>query len=63
MTESADIHPTNRSDGLVAAAYPILEFDPSPNALLESTHTAKPIDAPERCVICFFQDVLTSVVQ
>jgi uridine phosphorylase len=39
--------------------YPILEFDPTPEALIEPSRIIKPFDgAPERCVLCFFQDVL-----
>ncbi len=42
-------------------AYPILEFDPSRQALIEPARTIKPIDAPECCVICFFQETLAKV--
>jgi uridine phosphorylase len=41
--------------------YPILEFDPSRQALIEPARTIKPIEAPERCVICFFQETLAKV--
>jgi uridine phosphorylase len=37
---------------------PILEFDPSPTAVIEAQCHIRPIDAPERCVPCFFQDVI-----
>lgn len=37
---------------------PILEFDPTPEALIEPSKLIKPLDVPERCVITFFQDVL-----
>ncbi|HUS14258.1 MAG TPA: nucleoside phosphorylase [Chloroflexia bacterium] len=40
-------------------AYPILEFDPTPEAFLEPSRLVQPRDVPERCVICFFQDVIT----
>ena len=38
--------------------YPILEFDPDTNALIEPHELLKPIDIARRCVLCFFQDVL-----
>jgi uridine phosphorylase len=38
--------------------FPILEFDPAPEALLEPSKLIKPLDVPERCVVCFFQDVI-----
>jgi uridine phosphorylase len=37
---------------------PILEFDPSRMAVLEPNKRVNRIDIPERCVICFFQDVI-----
>jgi len=42
--------------------YPILEFDPTREAILEPAKIIKPIDAPEHCVICFFQDVINKAV-
>ncbi len=38
-------------------SYPILEFDPATEAIIEPGKLIKPIGAPERCVICFFQEV------
>lgn len=38
--------------------YPILEFDPAPEALIEPHHLLQPIDVSEHCVLCFFQDVI-----
>ena len=43
------------------ANYPILEFDPTPEAIIEPRKIIKPIDIPECCVLCFFQDVIRSV--
>jgi uridine phosphorylase len=43
--------------------YPILEFDSAPEALLEPSRLIRPIDIPEHAVACFFQEVLTSVVE
>lgn len=39
--------------------YPILEHDPAVEAVIEPRKLIEPIDAPERCVICFFQEVIT----
>jgi uridine phosphorylase len=44
------------------AAYPILEFDPAAEALLDPGRLVRPIDAPEHCVICFFQDVIAGLL-
>jgi uridine phosphorylase len=41
--------------------YPILEFDPAPQAIIEPRRVVKPIDIPENCVLCFFQEVITGV--
>jgi len=41
--------------------YPILEFDPAPEAIIEPSRLIQPIDAPEHCVICFFQEVIARV--
>ena len=41
--------------------YPIIEFDPDPNALIDPQRVIAPIDIPERCVACFFQDVITGL--
>jgi len=43
--------------------YPILEFDPTREAIIEPGKLIEPVDIPERCVICFFQDVLTELVE
>lgn len=43
--------------------YPILEFDPAQEALTEPSRIIKPRDVPEHCVICFFGEVLDSVVR
>jgi uridine phosphorylase len=41
--------------------YPILEFDPVREAIIEPGRLFKPIDIPERCVLCFFQEVITEL--
>jgi uridine phosphorylase len=43
--------------------YPILEFDPTPEAIIEPSKVNKPIDAPEHCVICFFQEVFDQLIE
>ena len=45
-----------------SALYPILEFDPSREALIEPSRLIEPRDMPEHCVICFFQEVIEKVV-
>ena len=37
---------------------PILEFDPAERAIIEPSEVILPIDVPERCVICFFAEVV-----
>ncbi len=39
--------------------YPILEFDPMQEAILEPSHMLSAIDIAEHCVLCFFQDVIS----
>lgn len=41
--------------------YPILEFDPAPEALIEPSKVIRPRDLPEHCVICFFREVIDKV--
>ncbi len=43
--------------------YPILEFDPASKAVLEPAELVDKEDVPERCVICFFQDVITGLLE
>ena len=40
---------------------PILEHDPSPDALIEPSRLLSPIDIPPHCVLCFFQDVIAGL--
>ncbi len=42
--------------------YPILEYDPAREALIEPSRLIKPRDVPQHCVICFFQEVIEQVV-
>lgn len=41
------------------AAFPILEFDPTPEAIIEPQKLIEPRDVPEHCVICFFAEVIS----
>ncbi|PKO23251.1 MAG: purine-nucleoside phosphorylase [Chloroflexi bacterium HGW-Chloroflexi-1] len=42
--------------------YPLLEYDPAPEAIIEPSRVIGPIDAPVHCVVCFFQEVITALV-
>lgn len=42
--------------------YPILEFDETPEALIEPSKVIRAHDLPEHCVICFFKEVIDKVV-
>jgi len=44
------------------ATYPILEYDPAHEALIEPSRLSAPRDVPVHCVICFFQEVIEKVV-
>lgn len=44
------------------STYPILEFDPTREALIEPSRLIEPRDVPEHCVICFFQEVIEKVI-
>lgn len=43
--------------------YPILEYDPTRRALIEPSKIIKPADLPPRAVICFFQEVISDLVE
>lgn len=42
--------------------FPILEFDETPEALIEPSKILRAEDLPEHCVICFFGEVLEKVI-
>lgn len=42
--------------------YPILEFDPAPEAFIEPSKIIRARDLPEHCVICFFGEVIENVI-
>ena len=46
---------------MIPDRFPILEFDPAREAIIEPAHIIQPRDVPEHCVICFFQEVIAKV--
>ncbi len=46
-----------------SADFPILEFDPVREAIIEPARLVRPAGAPEHCVVCFFQEVITQVCE
>ncbi len=48
---------------MVERSFPILEYDGASKAIIEPGEIIQPIDIPQRCVLCFFMDVLESVAQ
>ena len=55
--------PSRTSKPLAARAFPIIEHDPSPTAIIEPRRVYKRIDIPKHCVLCFFQDVIDDLVR
>ena len=45
----------------ILCEFPILEFDPEREAFIEPSRVIKPIDIPQRCIICFFKEVIDSL--
>jgi uridine phosphorylase len=43
--------------------YPILEFDPCREAVIEPSTVRRGVDMPEKAVFCFFHEVIASVVK
>lgn len=43
--------------------FPILEYDETLEAVIEPGKLIQPLDVPEHCVPCFFQDVITALVE
>ncbi len=44
-----------------AVDFPILEFDPSREGIIEPSRIIRPRNVPEHCVFCFFQEVLAKL--
>src|SRR5260221_4871668 len=55
--------PARTTKRLLARTFPIIEFDPSPTAIIEPRRVYKRIDIPKHCVLCFFQDVIDDLVR
>jgi purine-nucleoside phosphorylase/GNAT superfamily N-acetyltransferase len=47
----------------VRRQWPILEFDPERRAVIEPSQVIQPLGVGDRCVLCFFRDVLEKVVR
>jgi uridine phosphorylase len=45
----------------MTADYPLLEFDPAPEAIIEPGRVVRPRDTPEHCVVCFFREVIETI--
>jgi uridine phosphorylase len=45
------------------SSYPILEFDPDGEAMIEPGRIIQPRDVPEHCVICFFREVVENIAK
>jgi uridine phosphorylase len=52
-----------KKSSIERSLYPILEFDSTREAIIEPSKLLKKLDIAEYCVICYFQDVITYVVQ
>jgi uridine phosphorylase len=42
--------------------YPILEYDEDKNAIIRPSNHIKPIDVPERCILCFFSEAIEKIL-
>ena len=52
---------TNNNTDTKFDEYPILQFDPSKPAVIEPSEIVKPVSNTDRCVICFFGDVIRNL--
>jgi len=43
--------------------FPILEYDPASEAVIEPARVISPQDVPHHCIVCFFQDVISALVE
>jgi uridine phosphorylase len=48
---------------LNTSEFPILEFDPERQAIIEPSRLVQPLDIPKHCVICFFPEVIRHVAE
>jgi uridine phosphorylase len=42
--------------------FPILEYDPDPNPIIQARQHLQPMDVSEACVLCFFRDAIADVL-
>ena len=49
-------------DSAIRRAFPILEFDPSLNAVIEPSKTVESLEGIEHCVLCYFRQVIEQLV-
>ncbi|MEA4812624.1 MAG: nucleoside phosphorylase [Anaerolineaceae bacterium] len=42
--------------------FPLMDYDPDPTAIIEPSIGCKPANVPEHCVICFFAEVIETIV-
>ena len=56
MTTTAD--PMRLTETPMATSAPILEFDPTPTAVIEPSQVITAAEVPEHCVVCFFREVV-----
>jgi uridine phosphorylase len=65
--QEVETQPTKERKSMPAALerkpYPILEYDASPEAMIEPKRVIRPRPVPECCVICFFKEVLEKVTK
>jgi uridine phosphorylase len=47
----------------MSPSYPILEYDPEREAIIEPGRIIKPCGVPEHCVICFFREVVEKIAK
>jgi len=43
--------------------FPILEYDPDPNPIIQAKVHLQPVDIAEACVLCFFRDAIADVLE
>jgi len=48
----------NNREKLIIKDIPLLEFDPTPEAVIEPTKVIPEKDVPEHCIVCFFNAVI-----
>ncbi len=51
------------NSSLIRKEYPILEYDSAKEAIIEPSKLLSKIDIPEHCVITYFQDTITKIVE